>query len=104
MRRDRANRRRFAACDVIVTGENGFANLLLASVICEDEGRREHRRGLAVMFRDFVVFGNEAVLVQELARRFRGLVYLIAGFLDDLNFGPDLSSAALCDDGDHAVQ
>jgi hypothetical protein len=53
---------------MIVPGENGFANLLLASVICEDEGGRDHRRGLTVMLPDLVVFGNETVFAQERAR------------------------------------
>ena len=94
----------FAACDVIAPVENGFANLLLAAVVCEDEGRREHRRSLTVMLPDLVVLGNEAVFAQERARRLRGLVYLVAGLLDDLNLGADLGSAALGNNGDHGVQ
>ena len=56
-----------ASGDVIVPGQDCFAPLPLASVICEEERRREHRRCLTIMLPELVVFGDKTVLAQERA-------------------------------------
>lgn len=71
-------------------------------MVTEDERSREHPAALPVVRSHLVLLGDEAILVQKLSSRCRGLIDLLCGLVHLSNFVLDFTRATLGDDGNHA--
>ena len=73
-------------------------------MVTEDERSGEHPAALPIVRSYLVLLSDEAILVQKVSSRCRGLIDLLCGLVHLSNFVLDFTRAALGNDGNHAPQ